>query len=71
MGFGIAASMGACLAPVANVRSVSRADGGFHMNSQELETIRRLKLPIKFFVLTMTGTGRFEPLSATTSRVAS
>ena len=26
-------------------------DGGFAMNTQELETIRRLNLPIKFFVL--------------------
>jgi acetolactate synthase-1/2/3 large subunit len=30
-------------------------DGGFAMNIQELETIRRLQLPIKFFVVNNAG----------------
>ena len=32
-------------------------DGGFHMNSQELEVVRRLNLPVKFFVLNNQGYG--------------
>jgi acetolactate synthase-1/2/3 large subunit len=30
-------------------------DGGFQFNIQELETVRRLKLPIKFFILNNDG----------------
>ena len=57
MGFGIAASIGACIAS-GRRRTVSiDGDGGFHMNSQELETVRRLDLPIKFFVLNNNGYG--------------
>jgi acetolactate synthase-1/2/3 large subunit len=55
MGTGIPGTMGACLAGgrrrVLNVNG----DGGFQLNIQELETIRRLGLPIKFFVLDNTG----------------
>ena len=57
MGFGIAAALGACIAS-GKKRTVSiDGDGGFHMNSQELETVRRLDLPIKFFVLNNDGYG--------------
>jgi acetolactate synthase-1/2/3 large subunit len=57
MGFGIAAALGACIAS-GKKRTVSiDGDGGFHMNSQELETVRRLNLPIKFFVLNNDGYG--------------
>ena len=57
MGFGIPAAIGACVA--AGLRRVVtiEGDGGFHMNSQELETIRRLNLPIKLFVLNNNGYG--------------
>ena len=55
MGYGIAASVGACLgsgrAPVVCVDG----DGGFQFNIQELETVSRLKLPITFFVLNNDG----------------
>ena len=55
MGFGVPASLGGCLA-AGRARTVCiDGDGGFHMNSQELETIRRLNLPIKFFVLNNAG----------------
>jgi len=55
MGFGISASLGGCIASE-NRRTVCvDGDGGFAMNTQELETIRRLKLPIKFFVLDNNG----------------
>jgi len=57
MGFGIAASIGACLAAGRQRTVTIEGDGGFHMNSQELETIRRLRLPIKLFVLNNNGYG--------------
>ncbi len=61
MGFGIPASIGAGIVGVAedpkrNIICVD-GDGGFQFNIQELETIARLKLPIKFFVLNNQGYG--------------
>jgi acetolactate synthase I/II/III large subunit len=51
MGFAISGSIGACVAS-GRRRTVSLdGDGGFAMNTQELETIRRLNLPVKIFVL--------------------
>lgn len=51
MGFALSAAIGACVASGGR-RTVSLdGDGGFAMNTQELETIRRLNLPIKVFVL--------------------
>ena len=55
MGFGVPATIGACLAS-GNRRTVCvNGDGGFMMNIQELETICRLQLPIKIFVLSNDG----------------
>lgn len=55
MGFGIAMALGACIAS-SNKRTVSvEGDGGFIMNVQELEVVRRLNLPIKFFILNNAG----------------
>jgi acetolactate synthase-1/2/3 large subunit len=57
MGFGIPAVIGACLASGGR-RTVSiDGDGGFWMNIQDLETIRRLNLPAKLFVLNNNGYG--------------
>jgi acetolactate synthase-1/2/3 large subunit len=57
MGFGIAAPIGACLAS-GRKRTVSiDGDGGFILNIQELETLRRLNLPVKIFVLNNNGYG--------------
>src|SRR6266576_1451363 len=61
MGFGIPASIGAGLLGFSdgskrNVVCVD-GDGGFQFNIQELETIRRLKLPVRFFVLNNEGYG--------------
>jgi acetolactate synthase-1/2/3 large subunit len=61
MGFGIPASIGAGLVGAAqgskrNIICVD-GDGGFQFNIQELETIKRLKLPVKFFVLDNQGYG--------------
>lgn len=57
MGYGLPSTIGACLAS-GNKRTVGvNGDGGFVMNIQELETIRRLNLPIKIFVLCNKGYG--------------
>lgn len=57
MGYGLPSTIGACLAS-GKRRTVSvNGDGGFVMNIQELETIRRLNLPIKIFVLSNRGYG--------------
>jgi acetolactate synthase-1/2/3 large subunit len=57
MGFALAASLGACVASGGRRTVTIDGDGGFQMNSQELETIRRLNLPIKIFVLNNNGYG--------------
>ena len=57
MGFGVPASLGACLAAGGRRTVCVDGDGGFHMNSQELEVIRRLNLPVKIFVLNNSGYG--------------
>lgn len=54
MGYGLPSTIGAALASGKRVASV-QGDGGFQMNIQELETIRRLNLPIKVFVLSNRG----------------
>jgi acetolactate synthase-1/2/3 large subunit len=55
MGFGIPAAIGGCLASGKKRTVCIEGDGGFIMNIQELETVKRLKLPIKFFVLNNGG----------------
>jgi acetolactate synthase I/II/III large subunit len=51
MGTGLPATVGACLASGRRRTINVNGDGGFQLNIQELETVRRLDLPIKFFVL--------------------
>ena len=62
MGFGLPGSIGDCIG--SGVRSAEGrprrtvcvdGDGGFQFNIQELETVARLRLPIKFFVLNNDG----------------
>ena len=55
MGFGISAAIGGCIASGKQETICIDGDGGFIMNIQELETVRRLHLPIKFFVLNNNG----------------
>ncbi|MDR1541032.1 MAG: thiamine pyrophosphate-binding protein [Clostridiales bacterium] len=56
MGFGLPAGIGACIG--AGRRTVVvNGDGGLQMNIQELETLRRLGLPVKLFVLNNNGYG--------------
>ena len=60
MGFGIPAAIGACIASGRRRTVCIEGDGGFAMNIQELETVRRLGLPIKFFVLNNGGYGSIQ-----------
>ncbi|MCX7109977.1 MAG: thiamine pyrophosphate-binding protein [Proteobacteria bacterium] len=55
MGLAQPAALGACLAANRRRTICVDGDGGFAMNIQELETIRRLQLPIKFFVVNNDG----------------
>ncbi len=54
MGLSQPAALGACLAAGRRTIAID-GDGGFAMNIQELETIRRLNLPIKFFIVNNGG----------------
>lgn len=55
MGFGLPASIGACLAS-GKKRTISIiGDGALQHNIQELETLARLKLPVKIFILNNNG----------------
>ena len=51
MGTGLPASIGACLASGRKRTTCVNGDGGFQLNIQELETVHRLSLPLKCFVL--------------------
>jgi len=51
MGTGLPATIGACLASGGKRTACINGDGGFQLNIQELETLRRLNLPVKIFVL--------------------
>ena len=55
MGFGVSAAIGGCLAGGGKRTICIDGDGGFAMNLQELETVSRLQLPIKIFVLNNRG----------------
>lgn len=55
MGTGLPGAIGACLASGRRRTININGDGGFQLNVQELETVRRLNLPIKFFVLVNGG----------------
>lgn len=55
MGFCQPAAIGACIASGGKLTVCVDGDGGFQMNIQELETARRLNLPIKFFVMNNNG----------------
>ena len=60
MGYGLPSAIGACLASGGKRTVGVNGDGGFVMNIQEMETIRRLNLPIKLFVLCNHGYGAIQ-----------
>ena len=55
MGFGLPSAIAVSLAHGRGETICIDGDGGFQFNIQELETVRRLGLPIKFFVLNNDG----------------
>lgn len=55
MGYGIPAAIGAAVAYPGHQIICNNGDGGFVMNIQELATIAKYHLPIKFFVLNNNG----------------
>jgi acetolactate synthase-1/2/3 large subunit len=60
MGFGLPAAIGGCIASGRRRTVCIEGDGGFVMNVQELETVKRLGLPIKVFVLNNGGYGSIQ-----------
>jgi acetolactate synthase-1/2/3 large subunit len=56
MGADIPMAIGACIASGKRTLCVT-GDGGFMLNVNELEVVRRLKLPIQFFVYSNNGYG--------------
>lgn len=55
MGYGLPMSIAVCIGSGCQQTILVDGDGGFQFNIQELETVRRLQLPIKFFVLNNDG----------------
>ena len=55
MGFGIPAAMGGSIGGNRRRTITVDGDGGFQMNIQELETVARLQLPVKYFVINNQG----------------
>ncbi|MCM1160236.1 MAG: thiamine pyrophosphate-binding protein [Roseburia sp.] len=55
MGFGLPYSIGSCIANDRRRTILINGDGAFQLNIQELETMHRLKLPIKMFVFNNGG----------------
>jgi acetolactate synthase-1/2/3 large subunit len=51
MGTGLPGTIGTCLASGRRRTICVNGDGGFQLNIQDLETVRRLDLPIKYFIL--------------------
>jgi acetolactate synthase-1/2/3 large subunit len=55
MGYGLPATIGACLGAGKRETICVDGDGGIQMNIQEFATVQRLGLPIKFFILNNDG----------------
>jgi len=55
MGFGLPQTIGACIASGRRRTICINGDGGFQLNIQDLETVHRLGLPIKYFILNNCG----------------
>ncbi len=50
MGFGLPYAIGSCIANEGRRTILINGDGAFQLNIQEMETLHRLKLPVKIFV---------------------
>ena len=55
MGYGLPMSLAVCIGSDNQRTILVDGDGGFQFNIQELETARRLNLPVKFFILNNDG----------------
>ena len=55
MGYGLPMSIAVCIGAGRKQTILVDGDGGFQFNIQELETVRRLNLPLKMFVLNNDG----------------
>lgn len=55
MGFGLPYAVGSCIANNRKRTILINGDGAFQLNIQELETVRRLNLPIKIFIWCNSG----------------
>ena len=55
MGFGLPYAIGSCIANKRHRTILINGDGAFQLNIQELETLHRLKLPVKMFVWNNNG----------------
>jgi acetolactate synthase-1/2/3 large subunit len=55
MGYGLPMSIAVCIGSGGQETILVDGDGGFQFNIQELETVRRLNLPVKLFVLNNDG----------------
>lgn len=55
MGFGLPYAIGSCIANQRRRTILINGDGAFQLNIQELETLRRLNLPIKIFIINNGG----------------
>lgn len=57
MGFGLPYAIGSCIANQGRRTILVNGDGAFQLNIQELETLRRLNLPVKMFIWCNDGYG--------------
>ncbi len=55
MGFGLPYAVGSCIANDRKRTILINGDGAFQLNIQELETVHRLKLPVKIFIWNNNG----------------
>lgn len=55
MGFGLPYAIGSCIANGKKRTVLINGDGAFQLNIQELETLHRLKLPVKIFIWSNSG----------------
>ena len=55
MGFGLPYAIGSCIANERRRTILINGDGAFQLNIQELETLHRLKLPVKMFIWNNNG----------------
>lgn len=55
MGFGLPYAIGSCIANNRRRTILINGDGAFQLNIQELETLRRLNLPVKMFIWNNNG----------------